>query len=275
MALGCASTHRHGGGVASALGVLARVRVRRLGPSSLNRPHSPTRGRIPTSPHGGLYGCLRCTGAPRRPTSGSGLSLTIPAWHAVLYDPGEFQHRYGPVLRCRTWPSPRSERLGTPKVPAIRFTRGTSFEASGLLTLRPARLLAPLCRIEPVSRPQRAFTSRLPADWSPALPLDMTTTSTGSLCWRTLTRWNGSYPFRFGLHSSSGRSGWLSSPGGDRSAIPRAASASNASPAWRGHCQAIFWGFHRVQGETAPPPNTHIYLKTCEAMIKVFPLDAE
>jgi len=29
-----------------------------------------------------------------------------------------------------TWPSPRSERLGTPKVPAIRFTRGTSFEAS-------------------------------------------------------------------------------------------------------------------------------------------------
>jgi hypothetical protein len=22
---------------------------------------------------------------------------TIPAWHAVLYDPGEFRHRYGPV----------------------------------------------------------------------------------------------------------------------------------------------------------------------------------
>ena len=51
----------------------------------------------------------------------------------------------------------------------------------GLLTLRPARLLAPLRRIEPVSRPQRAFTSRLPADWSPALPLDMTTTWTGLL----------------------------------------------------------------------------------------------
>ena len=29
-----------------------------------------------------------------------------------------------------TWPSPRSERLGTPKVPAIGFTRGMSFEAS-------------------------------------------------------------------------------------------------------------------------------------------------
>src|SRR5271165_4083007 len=44
---------------------------------------------------------LRCAGAPRRPASGSGLSLTIPAWHAVLYDPEEFEHRHGPVLRCR------------------------------------------------------------------------------------------------------------------------------------------------------------------------------
>jgi hypothetical protein len=30
---------------------------------------------------------LRCAGAPSRPASGSGLSLAIPAWHAVLYDP--------------------------------------------------------------------------------------------------------------------------------------------------------------------------------------------
>src|SRR5260370_27598055 len=29
--------------------------------------------------------CLRCAGAPRRPTSGSGLSLLIPPSHAVLY----------------------------------------------------------------------------------------------------------------------------------------------------------------------------------------------
>src|SRR5215471_10006803 len=33
--------------------------------------------------------CLRCAGAPRRPTSGSGLSLLIPSWHAVLSDPGD------------------------------------------------------------------------------------------------------------------------------------------------------------------------------------------
>ena len=33
--------------------------------------------------------CLRCAGAPRRPASGSELSLHIPSWHAVLSDPGE------------------------------------------------------------------------------------------------------------------------------------------------------------------------------------------
>src|SRR2546430_13801602 len=37
--------------------------------------------------------CLRCAGAPRRPASGSGLSLLIRSWHAVLYDPGESDHR--------------------------------------------------------------------------------------------------------------------------------------------------------------------------------------
>ena len=34
-----------------------------------------------------------CAGAPRRPASGSGLSLLIRSWHAVLYDPGESDHR--------------------------------------------------------------------------------------------------------------------------------------------------------------------------------------
>src|SRR5262249_45431509 len=37
--------------------------------------------------------CLRCAGAPGRPASGSGLSLLIRSWHAVLYDPGESDHR--------------------------------------------------------------------------------------------------------------------------------------------------------------------------------------
>jgi hypothetical protein len=33
---------------------------------------------------------LSCAGAPRPPASGSGLSLSIPSWHATPYDPGEF-----------------------------------------------------------------------------------------------------------------------------------------------------------------------------------------
>ena len=33
--------------------------------------------------------CLRCAGAPRRPASGSELSLRIPSWHAALSDPEE------------------------------------------------------------------------------------------------------------------------------------------------------------------------------------------
>src|SRR5208337_651951 len=68
-----------------------------------------------------------------------------------------------------------------PKFPQSASRGARLSRLPGLLTLRPARLLAPLRRIEPVSRPQRAFTSRLPADWSPALPLDMTTTWTGLL----------------------------------------------------------------------------------------------
>ena len=74
--------------------------------------------------------CLRCAGAPRRPASGSELSLTIPSWHAVLSDPGELDHRYCPVSRCRHGSSPKANRLDTPNYPAIRFARGLYFRAS-------------------------------------------------------------------------------------------------------------------------------------------------
>jgi len=44
-----------------------------------------------------------------------------------------------------TWPSPGDQRLGTPNIPAIRFTRGNHFGASWFAhLLRPASLLAPL-----------------------------------------------------------------------------------------------------------------------------------
>jgi hypothetical protein len=84
-----------------------------------------------------------------------------------------------------TWPSPRSEQLGTPNPPAIRFTRGKSFGASRFThLLRPAKLLALLYGSDRFTRPPRAFTSRLPTDRLPSPLLDMTTTATGLLCWR-------------------------------------------------------------------------------------------
>src|SRR3954471_15077189 len=130
--------------------------------------------------------CLRCAGAPRRPAGGSGLSLSIPSWHAALSDPGEFGHRMSRTS-MPTSPSPSSEQLGTPNPPAIRFTRGTSFGASRFThLLRPVRLLALLYGSDRYARPPRAFTSRLPTDRSPSPLLGITTAATGLLCWRDL-----------------------------------------------------------------------------------------
>ena len=128
--------------------------------------------------------CLRCAGAPRRPASGSELSLLIPSWHAVLSDPGEFDIDIQNI-RCRHWPSPIDHRLSTPDTPAIRFTRGTSFGASRFThLLRPVRLLAPLYGSDWNAQPSGTFTSRLSTDRSPSPLLDITTTATGLLCWR-------------------------------------------------------------------------------------------
>ena len=91
-------------------------------------PIRPTRRHIAISP--AYTRCLRCAGAPRRPASGSGLSLPIPSWHAVLSDPGEFDIDIFPRASMPTWPSPPYYRLGTPDIPAIRSTRVFHFVAS-------------------------------------------------------------------------------------------------------------------------------------------------
>src|ERR1700674_4267790 len=96
--------------------------------------------------------CLRCAGAPRRPASGSELSLHILSWHAVPCDPGESEHRQFQTAMS-AWPSPRIDRLGNPNDPAIRFTREVNFGATWFTQLlRPARLLAPPVRIRPITR---------------------------------------------------------------------------------------------------------------------------
>src|SRR3954452_13699787 len=73
--------------------------------------------------------CLRCAGAPRRPASGSGLSLPFRPDMPSSLTPGSSTSHVSSVA-MPTRPSPRSERLGTPNTPAIRFTRDPLFEAS-------------------------------------------------------------------------------------------------------------------------------------------------
>src|ERR1700719_4316938 len=124
--------------------------------------------------------CLRCAGAPRRPASGSELSLHILSWHAVPYDPGESDHRQfqssdvGMAFAANR-PARHSQN------PAIHFTREVNFGATWFThSLRPARLLAPLYGSDRYSGwPPGAFTSRLSTGRSPFPLLDMTTTATG------------------------------------------------------------------------------------------------
>jgi hypothetical protein len=93
--------------------------------------------------------CLRCAGAPRRPASGSGLSLSILSWHAVLNDPGEFGHRHGPGLRCRLGLRRGLNSSALPLIPQS-VSRGARISGlPGSLALRPVRWLAPLRRIRP------------------------------------------------------------------------------------------------------------------------------
>jgi hypothetical protein len=115
--------------------------------------------------------CLRCAGAPKRPASGSGLSLLIPSRHAVLSDPGEFDIG----LRRMTTGS---------ALPTLRnpFHAGGRFRGfTGSLPLQPARLLAPLYGSDWNAQPSGTFTSRLSTDRSPSPLLDITTTATGLL----------------------------------------------------------------------------------------------
>ena len=74
----------------SAPGALAQVRVivsRTV--ITYSAPSVPLAGTSRFHRMAAYTRCLRCAGAPRRPAGGSGLSLLIPSWHAVLYDPGE------------------------------------------------------------------------------------------------------------------------------------------------------------------------------------------
>jgi hypothetical protein len=100
-------------------------------PSSLNRPHPPhsqahrdfTAERLIRD----AFAVRERLGDPR----------VVPGFRCPFFPdlppsmtPGSFNIVMVQFLRCRTWPSPGSEQLGTPIYPAIRFTQGTYFGAS-------------------------------------------------------------------------------------------------------------------------------------------------
>jgi hypothetical protein len=88
--------------------------------------------------------CLRCAAAPRRPTSGSELSLSVPSWHAALYVSGKIRIVF---LQFTDSDMGLRQDLTGSALPTILPSASSRARISGLIDsplLRPVRLLAPL-----------------------------------------------------------------------------------------------------------------------------------
>ena len=121
--------------------------------------------------------CLRCAGAPRRPTTGSVLSLRVPYRHAALYDPGESIGCLCSVLRQRLWPSSSLNPTRHSHLPHHPLPMGESFRGF------PGSLFATACRFaclpggsdRALPQPTETFTPKLSTGRSP-FPLSGITT---------------------------------------------------------------------------------------------------
>ena len=111
---------RLGVGLYSAPGALAPVRVILSGSFFAYRPHPPhSQAHRDFADYATYTRCLRCAGAPRRPASGSELSLHIPSRHAAPYVPGEIR-----IVLLQFTDSDvglHRDLSGSPVYPAIRF----------------------------------------------------------------------------------------------------------------------------------------------------------
>src|SRR3954447_10746661 len=84
-----------------------------------------------------------------------------------------------------TRPSPRSERLGTPNTPAIRFTRGSSFEASLVrVCYGPSGCSPPWTDRTKFPWPTGGFYIQALGGAVPLPVAGYDYNSTGLLCWR-------------------------------------------------------------------------------------------
>ena len=108
------------------------------GPSSLNRPHPPH-----SQAHRDFnaWRLIRDAFAVRERLGGP---RVVPGFHCSFLPGMPSSPTPGsPTSICSrtsmpTWPSPNDHRLGTPKLPAIHFTRGEVFEASTVHTFATA-----------------------------------------------------------------------------------------------------------------------------------------
>ena len=120
--------------------------------------------------------------APRRPSSGSTLSLPfLPDMPS--YDPGEI--RTGLFQTCGSHLGLRHVMSGSalPTILQSASRRADISELPGSLLLRPVKLLAPCADLTRTLPATGTFTSRLPTSRSPFSPLDITTTTvTGLFC---------------------------------------------------------------------------------------------
>ena len=177
-----APEHRRSSGVChSAPGALAPVRV--LLSQSITAYSAPSAPLVGTSRLHRLAAytrCLRCASPPRRPASGSVLSLRVPSRHAVLSDRGESIGCSCPVPSPMPLAFAQSQGARHSRVSRHPLQTGECFRGfTGSLLLRPVELFALLADpTERLARPTRTFTPELSTDQSPFPSSGMATVAT-------------------------------------------------------------------------------------------------
>jgi len=187
---------RHGVGLYSAPGALAPDRVILSRAINAYRPH-PTHSQAHRDFAISVTytRCLRCAGAPRRPVSGSELSLRIPSRHAVPCVPGEIE-----IVLIQFLDSDIGlhRDLSGSALPFILPSVSSRARISGLTgshSLRPVRSLAPLTDLTRISPGHRGFYIQAFHESVTLLAAghhydSYWTSSVGG----TFTHWNGNYP---------------------------------------------------------------------------------
>ena len=179
----CALEHHRASGLSrSTPGALAPVRV--ILSRSIHAypaPSAPLSGTSRLHRLATYTRCPRCAHAPKRPASGSVLSLCIPSRHAVLYDRGESIGCLCPVPSPTALAFAEASTARHSQVPPSSASDGTLIFAASLVrySLRPVDLLATLADLTGYySQPTEAFTPGLPTGRSPFPPPGITTVAT-------------------------------------------------------------------------------------------------